>query len=426
MRVLVVNYRYFVSGGPERYLFNVKDALEKCGHEIIPFSIHYSKNVPTPYAKYFVEPLAGRDAVTFDDHAPGFRALWKTVERSFYSPEVERAITRLIADTKPDIAYVQHYLKKLSPSVLVGIKKHRLPIVVRLSDFLMLCPQALFLRDGKACTLCAEGGLWPSVKYRCVKGSLAASLIHVAATQYHRRRGYFDLIDRFVAPSPFTLEQMAAAGWARDKLVHIPTFVAPEFLAAPPAADKTARPYFLFVGHFDPHKGPDVLIRAYAEAVGRSPQLPARLVMVGGPDRPFAIACRDLARSLGIESRVEFQDFKSAAELRPLYAGALATVIPSICFENMPNVLLESYACGTPVIGSDHGSIGELIRDGETGYRFRPGDVADLAGSLIRADSAWRAAAGPKARRYAEEHFRMDRHLDQLLALFESLLGGRS
>ncbi len=422
----MVNYRYFVSGGPERYLFNVKDALEKCGHEVIPFSIHYSKNRLTPYSKYFVEPLAGPDAVTFDEHAPGLHSLRKTLERSFYSPEVEHAITRLIADTKPDIAYVQHYLKKLSPSVLVGIRKQRLPIVVRLSDFLMLCPQALFLRDGQACTLCAKGPLWPSVKHRCVKGSLAASAIHFAATHYHRLRGYFDLIDRFVAPSAFTLEQMASAGWPRGKLAHIPTFVAPEFLAGGPEADKTTRPYFLFVGHFDPHKGPDLLIRAYAEALRHTPDLAARLVMVGGLDRPFADACRGLVRSFGIESRVEFQDFQPAAELRHLYAGALATVVPSIWFENMPNVLLESYACGTPVIGSNHGSIGELIRDGETGRRFKPGNGPALTEALIQAgnDPAWCRAAGERSRRYAEEHFRADHHLDQLLALFESLLRG--
>ena len=53
----MVNYRYFVSGGPERYMFNVIDALTARGHEVIPFSIHYARNRSTPYARYFVEPL---------------------------------------------------------------------------------------------------------------------------------------------------------------------------------------------------------------------------------------------------------------------------------------------------------------------------------------------------------------------------------
>ena len=54
MRILLVNYRYFISGGPEKYMFNIKTMLENQGHEVIPFSIHSNKNVATEYSKYFV------------------------------------------------------------------------------------------------------------------------------------------------------------------------------------------------------------------------------------------------------------------------------------------------------------------------------------------------------------------------------------
>ena len=46
MKIVLVNYRYFFSGGPERYLFNIKELLENKGHEVIPFSIKSSRNVP--------------------------------------------------------------------------------------------------------------------------------------------------------------------------------------------------------------------------------------------------------------------------------------------------------------------------------------------------------------------------------------------
>ena len=60
MRILLVNYRYFISGGPEKYMFNIKKMLEDNGHEVIPFSIHSNKNVETEYSKYFVEPIGSR------------------------------------------------------------------------------------------------------------------------------------------------------------------------------------------------------------------------------------------------------------------------------------------------------------------------------------------------------------------------------
>ena len=67
MRILLVNYRYFISGGPEKYMFNIKTMLENQGHEVIPFSIHSNKNVATEYSKYFVEPIGGRDAIYFEE-----------------------------------------------------------------------------------------------------------------------------------------------------------------------------------------------------------------------------------------------------------------------------------------------------------------------------------------------------------------------
>ena len=57
MKILIVHYRYFISGGPERYLFNLKEALEARGHEVIPFSIKNSQNVKSLYSNYFVENI---------------------------------------------------------------------------------------------------------------------------------------------------------------------------------------------------------------------------------------------------------------------------------------------------------------------------------------------------------------------------------
>ena len=54
MKILLVNYRYFISGGPERYYFNIKEILEHNGHEVIPFSVKSMRNVPNDYEKYFI------------------------------------------------------------------------------------------------------------------------------------------------------------------------------------------------------------------------------------------------------------------------------------------------------------------------------------------------------------------------------------
>jgi len=424
MRILLVNYRYFVSGGPERYMFNVTDALEALGHEVIPFSIRYAKNRPSRYEDYFVPPLAGPDAVTFEEHGWTPRNLVKTLERSFYSPEVERAVGRLIEDTKPDVAFILHYLRKLSPSVLTGIKKHGLPIVTMINDYMSLCPAIYCLREDKPCTLCCHGNLWPSVRYRCVQGSLCASLVALLSRLYHERRGYFDLIDRFIILNDFAMQMVTDAGWPEEKCVVNPLFARPDFFSPDPGMDKASPPYFLFSGSFAHHKGPQVLIRAYARAAGSARgEIPA-LKMIGNADTGFGAECRSLAEELNVADRMEFPGFADVAQLRDLYRKALFTVIPSTWYENLPNVLMESFASGTAVIASGHGSLSPYIDEGINGYTFTPGDPGSLAGKLVQAwsDVAWCREAGRRAAAKARDLFSRERHMRQLLDLFKELL----
>ena len=68
MKIIIVNYRYFVSGGPERYLFNVMDLLQKNGHEVIPFSIKNKLNKASEYDGYFMEPVSKDDEVYFSEY----------------------------------------------------------------------------------------------------------------------------------------------------------------------------------------------------------------------------------------------------------------------------------------------------------------------------------------------------------------------
>jgi len=427
MKVLLANYRYFESGGPERYLFSLQEALATRGHETVPFSVRYACNVPTTYERYFVPPLAGEEEVKFEQHTWTARSVAKTLARSFYSPEVKRAVVKLIADTRPDVAYILHYLRKLSPSLLVGIKEAGLPAVVRLSDFMMMCPEGHFLRDGKPCTLCLQDGFWPSVKYRCVHKSVLASMAHYFATMYHRFRGYWDLIDAFVVPSAFTLEMMQKAGWPRHLLHHIPSFVSPTFLAERHLPKSRGRgAYILCVSRCEAIKGIDLLVRAMARVKAELGSSCPSLVVVGDCHTPFGRKCESLVSELSLDNHVQFYGHAKANELVRLYREARFTVIPSRGYENMPNVLMESYASRTPVLGAGHGSLPLLIEEGATGRCFVPNDVEALARAMVAMweNPEWCERAGENARTVAMREFTPTRHLERLLALFDGLQGG--
>ena len=208
MKILLVNYRYFISGGPEKYMFNIKKMLEDNGHEVIPFSIHSNKNVETEYSKYFVEPIGSRDATYFEECKKTPKVIWQMLTRSIYSTEVEKAIKKEIKDVKPDLVYIIHFVNKLSPSVICGAKKMGVPVVLRLSDYFLLCPRFDFMYNKKPCEECLTKGYRTCIKKRCVKGSLFASVVRVFSMKVHKAMNVYKGVDAFITPSEFLKKKL--------------------------------------------------------------------------------------------------------------------------------------------------------------------------------------------------------------------------
>ena len=380
MKLLLANYRYFVSGGPERYLFNVTEALEKRGHCVIPFSVKYRSNVKTPYDRYFVPPLDDLDTVYFDQHKKTPAVVARTMARLFYSRQVETAVLRLIRDTRPQAAYILHYLRKISPSLLVALKRMGVPVVVRLSDYAMICPQAHCLRADSTCTLCIKGNLWPSIRYNCVKNSRLTSVLNALATWFHRWQKYFDLIDIFVTTNEFMRSLMLTAGWPKHKLTCIPTFT--DVNTFTPATRRPLSNYIFYAGRLSHLKGVRVLIHAFA-MVKRLSRHPVCLKIAGTGSQDEVDSLVALVKKLGLSKQVHFLGQTNQVSLSRYLSGACLTVIPSICFENLPNILIESLACGTPVLASDIGSLSPCITPGKTGDLFTPGSPESLSEKLI-------------------------------------------
>jgi glycosyltransferase involved in cell wall biosynthesis len=139
-----------------------------------------------------------------------------------------------------------------------------------------------------------------------------------------------------------------------------------------------ARRYLLFVGRLDDQvKRVSTLIRGFAALAAE--QRDADLLVVGdGPDG-------QRLRSLGAErapGRVHFLGWIPGGEaIAPLYNAAECLVLPSRS-EGFPTVVGEALACGTPVLASRVGGVGELVLQDRTGWLFAPGDDEGLAAGL--------------------------------------------
>ena len=145
-------------------------------------------------------------------------------------------------------------------------------------------------------------------------------------------------------------------------------------------------PLVAYAGHLYPWKGVDVLIRALRHAPG------VHALIVGGhPGEPDLERARGLAREIEVDQRVRFTGQVEPSRVPALLSEASMLVLPTVATASAaytsPLKLFEYFAAGRPVIASDLPPVRELVRDGENGLLFPPGDSAALAGAIRRLDS---------------------------------------
>jgi glycosyltransferase involved in cell wall biosynthesis len=122
---------------------------------------------------------------------------------------------------------------------------------------------------------------------------------------------------------------------------------------------------------------------------------------------------------------VHFVGWKDGEELAELYRCARFVVMPTLWYENIPNVILEAMAYGKPVIGSDLGGVSEIIEDGKEGLLFEAGNTEALKSKMERlaADDSLVTDLGAAARDKIREHFTAEKHYGRLIEVFEAVRG---
>ena len=93
---------------------------------------------------------------------------------------------------------------------------------------------------------------------------------------------------------------------------------------------------------------------------------------------PLEEWCRQFIEENGL-TKVELAGFVPNVQVRKIIGESKALVLPTQVYEGFPVTIAESYASGTPVIGSDLGNTGSLIENGKTGLKFNHTSAEDLA-----------------------------------------------
>jgi D-inositol-3-phosphate glycosyltransferase len=201
--------------------------------------------------------------------------------------------------------------------------------------------------------------------------------------------------DRLVAATPSEAAQLVGLYRADPRRIRIVPPGVDHILFSPrPRDEARARLHLVgvrllvFVGRLQAHKGPDLAVRALAEAIARDPVGTADVVLaiVGGPSGSGHGAevarLMDLAAALGVGERVMLFPPQPQARLADFYSAAEAVLVPSRS-ESFGLVALEAQACGTPVVAAAVGGLRFVIENGVTGFLVEGHDPADHADRIL-------------------------------------------
>jgi glycosyltransferase involved in cell wall biosynthesis len=290
----------------------------------------------------------------------------------------------------------------ISPAGLYAVHNQGIPVVQELHNFRLLCPGATLSRNGSVCEECIERGTFvPAVLHRCYRNSTVATAAITAMLTIHRATHTWDrAVDAFIAPSAFVRQKFISTGWPADRIVTKPNLVTPD-----PGPGQGRGRYALFVGRLSSEKGIETLAKAWEVL----PEIP---LLVAGDGPMAGIAWPDGVSWLGNQSR---------EQVTALMKDATVLIVASTWYEVGPRTILEAFACGLPVIGSNLGSIAERIEHRRTGLLFRPGDAQDLAQKVRWAfeHPEEMAAMRVAARREYEETYSAERNYKLLIGIYE-------
>jgi glycosyltransferase involved in cell wall biosynthesis len=168
-------------------------------------------------------------------------------------------------------------------------------------------------------------------------------------------------------------------------------------------------------GLMQPRKGGDLLLAALA---GLAPALKRRLVLL-----TLGMGAEALAEQSGIATRplgyVADDRLKAVA-----FSAADVFVLPTR-WDNLPIVVQESLACGTPVVSFRVGGLPEMVRPEQTGLLAEPEDVPGLAAAIARLaeDTPARESMGSRCREFAAAEYDITVMIRRYLDLYQELLG---
>lgn len=332
----------------------------------------------------------------------GFLSPLATYQTGF--PLLKSRRIRQVLDKGFDVIHYHNISLVGGPKILEygeGIKLYTM------HEYWLICPtHVLFRFNRAACT-----------QRHCLLCSLACKRLPQWWRYSRLLQSTVKHVDAFIAQSLFARDKHLEMG-LNLPIVHIPSFI--------PAADNTIpsseevqavrvqQPYFLFVGRLEKLKGLQTLIPVFQN------DRRAHLLIAGrGSYEP---QLRQLARG---SENILFLGHLRPGQLDPLYRGAVALIVPSVCYEIMPLVIIEAFKQATPVLARNIGGTPELVAESGGGFLYDTTEQLMAAMDQLLTNDSLRRELGTSGYRAYQDNWTAEAHLNRYFTLIQEVAAAR-
>ena len=350
--------------------------------------------------------------ILYFKNASGRVAQLKNYLSSFYNMGSYRLVSKWISSEKPDIIHVHNWHYQASPSIFRAARNKGVPVVHTLHNFRLLCPSATLLHDNKLFLTSLHSSFpWAAVVNRVYRDSYFLTFLLAFTIWLHRISGTWSHINKFIVLTENAKQVFKSSNFGfTDKQIA----VKPNFIPYLPV-DVQKEPrgnHFLFVGRLSEEKGVDILLEAFAQSKHR-------LAIIG--TGPLLKVVKRYAKQ---HSNITYLGFQNKAFIINELKKCTASIFPSVWYEGSPLTIIESLACGTPVIASALGAMESMITHQYNGLHIQAGDVSDLKCKL----DAWQNMPAEQqqcirqnARTSYETKYTPEKNFEQLLSIYKSM-----
>jgi glycosyltransferase involved in cell wall biosynthesis len=343
MNIALVHNRYAADSGEETAVENLLSLLVARGHKVVCF-MRSSADIRARFL--------GRSRAFFS---------------GIFSLSSKFAFRDFLNETRPDVVHIHNVFPLISPSVLLECRRARVPVVMSVHNYRLVCPNGLHMskRDARLCEKCCGGHEYWCFLKNC-EGSAVKSLGYALRSLIARKaRWYRANVSVYACLTDFQRRRLIAEGYPQDRMAVIPNMVRP----TNGCGDVPLGDYVGFAGRVSPEKGIDVFI----SAARKCPEI--RFLVAGNYDRMPGILQRT-------PPNCTLLGHLGPAELARFYASSRMVVVPSVWYEAFGLCAAEAQVQGKAVVCSRIGALPEIVAGGASGLLFEPGNADDLAGKI--------------------------------------------